>query len=134
HRQHDECLGALRDEAVDVAELLLGRAAGIGADVRSAGLGELLLDGLLVGLPALFLEIRPAHSDDGLGLGREGRGTNGRSGQHMQCMLAHTCLLGAAEITWVNGDGAMDSEAARGGPSVLPGRMAVGSTMLRGPW
>ena len=39
---------------------------GIGADIIGAQLGQPGLDRGLVGLPALFLEVRPAYPDDGL--------------------------------------------------------------------
>jgi hypothetical protein len=38
HRQHDERLGTLGHQALDVAQLLFGRAARVGADVLGAEL------------------------------------------------------------------------------------------------
>ena len=71
HREHDQRLRALGHQPVDIGELLLGGPARVGTDVLGAEFFELRLDRRLVGLPALFLEVRPGDADDGLGGGRE---------------------------------------------------------------
>ena len=63
HRKHDQYLGTLGNQAIDVGQLLLGRTTRVGADVLGARLCQLCLDGGLVGLPALLLEIGPAYAD-----------------------------------------------------------------------
>ena len=63
HGQDDEDVGAFRDQALDVGELLGGRALRVGRDVSRAGRVNRLPDRGLVGLPAILLEIRPGHAD-----------------------------------------------------------------------
>ena len=72
HRQDDQRLRALGHQAVDVGQLLLGRAAGVRAHVRGAALGQFGLDGGLVGLPAFLLEVGPADTHHHLGVGGGG--------------------------------------------------------------
>ena len=71
-RQDDQRIGALRDQRLHVGELLGGRRLGVRRNVGGAGGLEGLLDGRLVGLPALFLEVGPGHAD-GLAVLRGGR-------------------------------------------------------------
>jgi hypothetical protein len=65
HGQDDQHLGALGQQGLDVGNLLLGRAAGIGRHIAGALAAQLGLHRGLVGLPALLLEIGPAHADHG---------------------------------------------------------------------
>jgi hypothetical protein len=55
-RQDDQRVDALRDQALDVGQLLGRRGLRVGRDVFGAGGVERGLDRRLVGLPALFLE------------------------------------------------------------------------------
>jgi hypothetical protein len=55
---------AARDQALHVGELLLGRALGVGRHVARAESLEFATQRRLVGLPALFLEVGPAHAHD----------------------------------------------------------------------
>jgi len=77
HRQQDQRLRALGDQAVDVGELLLRRAAGVRADIGGAALGQFGLDGGLVRLPALLLEVGPADADHQLSVRRGAREERG---------------------------------------------------------
>src|SRR5690606_31150343 len=63
-RQDDDGVGALRDEAFDVGQLLGGGRLGVGRDVLVAVGLDHGLHGGLVGLPALFLEVVPGDADD----------------------------------------------------------------------
>ena len=71
--EDDQHIGALRDQVLDVGQLLLGRRLGVGRDVLGAGGVERRLDRRFVGLPALFLEVVPGHADDGLRRRSRGR-------------------------------------------------------------
>src|SRR5579859_1314171 len=71
--EDDERRGAARDQALDVRQLLGRRTLRVGTDIAGAALVESGLDRGLVGLPAFFLEIRPADADHDLLVGRRGR-------------------------------------------------------------
>ena len=67
-------LAPLRDQGVDVGQLLLVAEVGVGVDVRAAaGLDGLLDVRLVVRRPARLLEVVPRHADGAAG-GRAGRG------------------------------------------------------------
>src|SRR3989304_5612511 len=61
--QNDQRVHAAGDEPLDVRDLLLVGALGVGADVARARLRQRGLDRRLVNLPALLLEVGPAHTD-----------------------------------------------------------------------
>ena len=63
-RQNDDGVGALSDQRLDVGQLLCGGCLGVSGNVLVAGCFESCLDGGFVGLPALFLEVRPGNAND----------------------------------------------------------------------
>ena len=68
-RQHDQRIGTLSNQALDIRELLGRRRLRISREIGGAGSFQRSLDRRLVRLPALFLEIRPTDADDCLGHG-----------------------------------------------------------------
>ena len=74
-RQNDQRIGALRNQRLHIGQLLCGRRLRIGGNVFRAGLVECCLDGRLIRLPALFLEIRPGNANDEIS--RDGGGMQG---------------------------------------------------------
>ena len=66
HRQDDQDVRALRNQVLDVGELLGGRSLRVGRNVFGALWGESRLDRGFIGLPALFLEVRPRHANDNI--------------------------------------------------------------------
>ena len=89
HRQNDQGLGALGNQAVDVGQLLLGGAASVCADVAGTVFGELGFDRGFVRLPALFLEVGPAHAHH---LGKSTRSTQAQGECGQCCLQFHRCL------------------------------------------
>ena len=78
--EDDERVGAARDQALDVGQLLGRRTLRVGGDVFGTRRFERGLDRRLVGFPALFLEVGPADADRqilGHGGAREARGQHG---------------------------------------------------------
>ena len=81
--EHDQHLGALRDQVLDVAGLGLGRRLGVVRDVRAAAGLDGRLDGRLVPLgPALFLVVVPRHADGATAADARGR----RRGRCRRCV------------------------------------------------
>ena len=62
--ENDESVGALGDQRFDVGQLLGGGRLGVSGNILGADCFECLLDGGFVGLPTLFLEVRPGNADD----------------------------------------------------------------------
>ena len=112
HGEDDERVGALGDQRLDIRQLLGRGGLGVGGDVGGAGGFEGLLDGGLVRLPALFLEVRPAHADGRAVLGEHGGGGEcGRGkGRGEQRASLHGILPGNSSRTRLDrADGMMTS-------------------------
>ena len=62
--EDDQGVGALCDQALDIGQLLARARLSVGGDIGATGLFDRGLNGGLVGLPALFLKIRPGDTDN----------------------------------------------------------------------
>ena len=99
--EDDERLRPLRDQRLDVGELLLVGALRIGSDVARAGRAQGGAHRHLVALPALFLEVGPRHADDLAPGERRRRECGGGQRDEYRRDLLHVALHVRPPRSWV---------------------------------